>query len=166
MDLKTLQRLQGEVESILEILGLNFIRPEVELGEGDVLRVDLSSVGGTFTESNLDEGGSRLGILIGYRGETLSALEYILSLMVNSGREDWLRVQLDVDGYRERRVSNLVGIAEDAAQRVLTAQEPITLQPMSNVDRRVIHTALSDRPGLMTESIGEGRRRRVVIKPR
>jgi spoIIIJ-associated protein len=110
--------------------------------------------------------GDDVADLIGRRGENLRALQFILSLMVNKQLHRHLRVTIDVDGYRARREELLRSMASRFAYRVRATREPMQLEAMPPNERRIVHLALADDPDVMTESIGEGETRRVVIKPR
>jgi len=106
------------------------------------------------------------GILIGYHGRTLSALQRILSLIVYRRLGEWLKIILDVDGYRQKREETLKRMALSAAQKVKFSGQEQELPPMSSAERRIIHLVLSDDSEVETESRGEGKERRVVIKPK
>jgi spoIIIJ-associated protein len=110
--------------------------------------------------------GGDVADLIGRRGENLRALQFILSLMLNKQLRRHLRVTVDVDGYRARREDLLRNMAARLAQRVRATREAMPLESMPPNERRIIHIALADDPDVMTESVGEGDARRVVIKPR
>ncbi len=104
--------------------------------------------------------------LIGRRGTTLRALQFVLSMMVNKQLERRIRLVVDADGYRQRRENLLEGMAERLAQRVRVTRQPMALEPMPPNERRIVHLALVDDPEVTTESEGAGDDRRVVIKPR
>ena len=110
--------------------------------------------------------GDELADLIGRRGENLRAIQFVLNLMLNKQLRRRLRVNLDVDGYRTRREDLLRGMAERFAQRVRTTHEAMQLETMPPNERRIIHLVLADDPDVVSESVGEGESRRVVIKPR
>jgi spoIIIJ-associated protein len=110
--------------------------------------------------------GEDVADLIGRRGEHLRALQFLLSLMVNRQLGRRIRLIVDVDGYRIRREELLRNMAVRLAQRVRMTHQPLPLEAMPPNERRVIHLALADDPDVMTESIGDGDDRRVVIKPR
>lgn len=104
--------------------------------------------------------------LIGRRGTTLRALQFVLSMMVNKQLERRIRLVVDADGYRQRRESLLESMAERLAQRVRVTGQQMILEPMPPDERRIVHLALVDDPEVTTESEGAGDDRRVVIKPR
>lgn len=115
---------------------------------------------------HLDIAGEDLGILIGFHGETLAALQLILSLALYKRLGKWNPVVVDVGGWRKRREEQLRKLAERMAERVKFTNEEQALPPMASFERRIIHLALSDNPNVTTQSRGEGRERRVVVKPR
>lgn len=102
-------------------------------------------------------------LLIGRRGETLAALQFMVNLLLGARTDLWARVIIDVDGYRLRRKEALTSLASRMAERVLAQRQPFPLEPMSAYDRRIVHIALAEHPQVMTESTGEGDQRRVVI---
>lgn len=114
----------------------------------------------------LDVNGRNLGVLIGRKGETLAALQYIVNLMVNKQMGEWTRVLIDVESYRRRREESLEGLAQRIAYRVAQSRRAVTLEPMPPNERRVIHMVLRDNPDVATESSGEGEARKVTIMPR
>ena len=107
--------------------------------------------------------GDTLGVLIGRRGETLDALQYLTSLQVNKGREEYLRVTLDTEHYRAKREEALKRLAERMANRARRTGHRVALEPMNPYERRVLHSALQDNPYVTTHSEGEEPYRRVVI---
>lgn len=114
----------------------------------------------------LDVSGRDLGLLIGWRGETLRALQAITNLLVSKGAEGDQRVIVDVERYRQRREHTVREIAFRAARQVKVTGDPITLDAMQPFERRAIHVALEDDPDVTTISIGEEPTRRVVVGPR
>ena len=107
--------------------------------------------------------GENAGIIIGYRGETLEALQLLVSTMVNRKKEDYVKILIDVEGYRKKRVKVLEELAAKVAQTVVSKRRSVTLEPMGPFERRIIHTALQNHPKVKTESIGEEPYRKVVI---
>ena len=107
--------------------------------------------------------GDTLGILIGRRGETLDALQYLTSLQVNKGREGYIRVTLDTENYRAKREDSLRRLAQRMANRAVKTGRKVVLEPMNPYERRVLHTALQNHPSVTTHSEGEEPNRRVVI---
>ena len=109
--------------------------------------------------------GGDAGRLIGKGGRTLSALEQITNAVINRADGPSVRVNVDVGGYKRRRDERLIGTAHKAADQVRTRGEAVELDPMTAAERRVVHMAIADEPDVITESTGEGRDRRVVLKP-
>ncbi len=110
--------------------------------------------------------GDDLGVLIGRRGLTLSALQYIVRLMIASKEGEWPTVTVDVCGYKRRRHVALEELARKLADQARYRHRPVTLEPMPPDERRVIHLALANNPDVYTESIGEESERKVVIHPK
>jgi spoIIIJ-associated protein len=110
--------------------------------------------------------GQDLGILIGRRGETLAALQYIVRLIVARHQKTRVPVAIDVEGYKQHRYHVLRDLALRLAQNVKATGRSTTLEPMPADERRVIHLALSVNPDVTTQSIGEGEVRKVAILPR
>ena len=114
----------------------------------------------------LDIEGDDLSVLIGPRGETLDALQYVSRLMVGHQLQQRAHFVIDIDGYRERREQALSRLAERMAGKAVKRGSPITLEAMPAHERRIIHMALRESPEVTTESTGEGKRRRVRIYPK
>jgi spoIIIJ-associated protein len=111
----------------------------------------------------LEVEGEDLGVLIGRRGENLDALQYILNLMVQKWTSTWPNISVDVAGYRKRREEVLESLARRMARRVIETQQPFTFEPMPARERRIVHLAVQEDENVLTESVGEGDERRVVI---
>ncbi len=114
----------------------------------------------------LDIEGEDLGLLIGRRGSTLSALQYLVNVMMTRKLDTRVLVTVDVEHYHRRREETLRGLARRMADRVRHSRRPITLEPMPPAERRIIHLALADDPHVSTGSVGAGDQRKVVIRPR
>ena len=112
---------------------------------------------------NIDLSGSDMGILIGKRGQTLDALQYLISLYVNRESDAYIRVKLDTENYRERRKATLEKLAKKIAYTVKRKKKPVALEPMNPYERRVIHSALQNDRYVCTKSEGEEPYRKVVI---
>ncbi|NLC88360.1 MAG: protein jag [Clostridiaceae bacterium] len=112
---------------------------------------------------NIDIKGESSGLLIGYRGETLNALQTILSTIANRNFKDRIRIVLDIENYRSKREKILEELAEKIARTVLKNGKSITLEPMTAYERKIIHSKLQDNDKIETYSIGEGDNRRIVI---
>ncbi len=140
-----------------------------ELLEKMGIDADVAYRGGSGEEDSpmlLDVEGEDLGILIGRRGETLASLQFLLNLMVGKRLQSWIRVQVDVEGYRARREESLRSLATRVADRVHRTGQTIALEPMPANERRLVHLALQDNPHVYTESSGYGEDRRVNVIPR
>ena len=109
-----------------------------------------------------------MGVLIGHRGETLDAMQYLTSLAVNRNRKEdgYTRVTLDTEGYREKREETLARLARKIAGQVKASGRPRELEPMNPYERRVLHASLQNNPYVVTHSEGEEPNRRVVISPK
>lgn len=110
--------------------------------------------------------GDDLGILIGRRGQTLVALEYVTKLIVVQRLKAWVPLTIDVGGYRKHRQDSLQKLALYLAEQVKSRRRAMPMEPMPADERRIIHLALADHPDVTTQSIGEGENRKVVILPR
>ena len=112
---------------------------------------------------NIDVAGPDMGILIGKRGQTLDALQYLISLFVNKKSESYIRVKLDTENYRQRRKDTLENLAKNIAFRVKRSRRSFTLEPMNPYERRIIHSALQNDSYVATKSEGEEPYRKVVV---
>ncbi len=115
---------------------------------------------------HVDIRGNDLSVLIGRRSETLSAFQYIASLIVGKETQQFVQLMVDVEGYRDRREKQLVQMAKRMADQVAKSGRRQTLEPMPSGERRIIHIALRDHPDVKTESTGEEPYRKVVIIPK
>ena len=111
----------------------------------------------------IDMMGENQGILIGHRGETLDALQYLTSLQVNKGGKEYRRVTLDTEGYRAKREQTLIALAGRMANKVHKSGRRMMLEPMNPYERRILHATLQDHPYVTTHSEGEEPYRRVII---
>lgn len=109
--------------------------------------------------------GEDAGLIIGRKGETLRAMQFLMILILKRQLGKSVRITLDVEGYRDRRISSLEVLAENSASKVKKSGKPFRLNPMSAFERRVIHVALAENRNVRTESKGSGLRRQVVIFP-
>ena len=103
------------------------------------------------------------GILIGHRGETLEAMQYLTNLCVNRGKDEFVRVTVDIEGYRKKREETLIRLAGNVSEKVIKMRRNITLEPMNSYERRVIHSTLQNHPRVETYSVGEDPNRKVVV---
>ncbi len=116
-------------------------------------------------ESLLELIGDDSGLLIGRKGETLRALQFLTNVLVSNQTGAKARVSIDVEGYEDRRNQSLINLANRVAQRVTKTGRDIELEPMNPRERRVVHMALAENTSVETESSGSGFDRRVVISP-
>lgn len=112
---------------------------------------------------NIDLSGEDMGVLIGKRGQTLDSLQYLVSLVVNKGEEDYVRVKVDTENYRQRRRDTLENLAKNISLKVKRTGKSVTLEPMNPYERRVIHSALQGDRFVETHSEGDEPFRRVVV---
>jgi spoIIIJ-associated protein len=149
-------------EALEEILKRMKLKAHVELRsdvEQDEAESDIPPIA-------LEVDGEDLGILIGRRGETLAALQYIMRLIVAHQQKARVPLTVDVEGYKQRRYGSLRELALRLAQKAVSTKQSMTLEPMPADERRIVHLALSVNPDVVTQSVGEGELRKVVIMPR
>lgn len=151
LDIGADPRLQAAVEyltPIFKLMGVeDFTFSALKKGEATILRVS----------------GSHMGALIGRRGETMESLSYLASLVVNRMEGPYVKLGLDVGGYRGKREDDLAALARRIAKRVIRTGCYYEMEPMNPYERHIIHTAVADIEGVRSESKGEGPARRVVI---
>ena len=141
-------KVQAFLQELTRLMGLE-ISVHVHTDEEGNIRVSMQ--------------GDTLGILIGRRGETLDALQYLTSLHINRGRQEYTRVTLDSEGYRAKREDALVRLANRMANRAQRTGRKVSLEPMNPYERRILHSALQGHEGISTHSEGEEPNRHVVI---
>ncbi len=112
---------------------------------------------------NIDLSGNEMGVLIGKRGQTLDSLQYLVSLVVNKDVEDYIRVKVDTENYRQRRRETLENLAKNIAYKVKRTKRPVSLEPMNPYERRIIHSALQNDRYVTTHSEGDEPFRHVVV---
>jgi spoIIIJ-associated protein len=140
------------LESLISKMGVSV--------KANLKEADRDEVGGPVFELE----GEDAGLLIGRRGETLRAMQFLVKLAVSRRLETRVNLMLDIEGYQERRYKALTNMAQRVAQRVATSGRSIALEPMPANERRVIHMALADHPSVTTESTGFGEGRQVVVR--
>lgn len=129
------------------------------------LEASVEVVDETEEEISLNIVGEHLGALIGRRGDVLDSVQYLATLSANLGNPGYYRVSVDAQGYRARRLETVQGVARRMAEKVLKYRRAFSLDPMSPYERRIVHSACQEIPGVTTYSVGEGSDRRVVIAP-
>lgn len=115
---------------------------------------------------NVEITGSDSGVIIGYRGEVLDAIQYLSLIIANKNEKDFVRVSLNAENYREKRQETLENLAKRLAEKAYKTGRKVTLEPMNPFERRIIHTALQDSEYAVTESEGEEPNRYVTILPK
>ena len=144
-------KVKAAVDYLREVITLmgveNVTFSAVQKGEATIIRLD----------------GEKLGALIGRRGETMESLSYLASLVANRLEGDYIKLGLDVAGYRDKRESDLTALAQRIGAKVRKTGRSFAMEPMNPYERRIIHSAISKMEGVRSESKGEGRDRRVVI---
>ena len=137
---------------------------------GDVFRaMDIDvQIDAKETEDGLDINlsGENMGIVIGKRGDTLDSLQYLTALVVNKDKEDYTKISLDTENYREKREEALLALSERLGAKVAKSGKKYTLEPMNPYERRIIHASLQNNEDVTTYSIGEEPYRKVVIAPK
>ena len=136
------------LQEVIEKMGVQDVKfSAVQKGEATIIRLD----------------GEKMGALIGRRGETMESLSYLASLVANRLEGDYIKLGLDVAGYRDKRESDLTALAQRIGAKVRRTGRSFAMEPMNPYERRIIHSAISKMEGVRSESKGEGRDRRVVI---
>jgi spoIIIJ-associated protein len=148
------KKLEKLAKELLSHLGVKPQSVTVSEGEEKTLNVDIQ----------VNESDS--GILIGYHGETINAIQLVLGLMVYKDAGEWSRVVVNVGDYRQKRTDYLTDLAEDTAAKVIESGEAMALYNLNPFERRVVHTALSKNDQVTTESQGEGKNRFLVVSPK
>ena len=147
--METAERAEKFLMDVLEAMDLKATVSMEENKEERTLDIDLA--------------GDDMGVLIGKRGQTLDSLQYLVSLVVNKGEDDYIRVKVDTENYRQRRKDTLEHLAKNIASKVRRTGKPVTLEPMNPYERRVIHSALQNDRYVETHSEGEEPFRKVVV---
>ena len=115
---------------------------------------------------DIDVSGSKMGLLIGKRGDTLDAVQYLVSLYVNKAKNSYIKVNVDTENYRSKREETLVKLAKSLERRAIRESNAVTLEPMSPNERRIIHSALQNSTKVKTYSVGEEPNRKLVVAPK
>jgi spoIIIJ-associated protein len=164
----------GSREAVIKVSSIALAAENVVSGVTDILNTLLGLMGVQGNVEVLSEElplalnikGDDLGILIGRRGQTLVALEYITKLIVVRWLKTWLPLTIDVGGYKKHRRDSLQKLALYLAEQVKSRHRALTMEPMPADERRIIHLTLADHPDVKTESTGEGENRKVVVLPK
>ena len=129
----------------------------------EFIEVSAKTVNDADTSLAIDLRGDEMGVLIGKSGQTLDSLQYLVSLVVNKDSEDYIRVKVDTENYRQRRKETLENLAKNIAYKVKRTKRSVSLEPMNPYERRIIHSALQNDKYVTTHSEGEEPFRRVVV---
>lgn len=109
--------------------------------------------------------GKNMGILIGRKGETLDAIQYLVNIIANKGRQNYIKILIDTENYRAKREAALKNLVFEMSQKVKQSHKPVILEPMNPYDRRIVHSTLQDDPFVKTYSEGKDPFRKVIIIP-
>ena len=154
-------KIRARVKLSLDAIASNFL-DKVFQSMGMQVNIEIT-IDEVENQMNIDLSGEEMGILIGKRGITLDSLQYLVSLVINRNTEDYMKVKLDTENYRERRKATLENLAKNLAYKVKRTRRPVSLEPMNPYERRVIHSALQNDRYVETHSEGEEPYRKVVI---
>ncbi len=128
------------------------------------LKVDIKTEHDEINNTlDIELSGDEMGVLIGKRGATLDSLQYLVSLVVNKGENEYIRVKVDTENYRARRKDTLENLAKNISYKVKRTRRPVSLEPMNPYERRIIHSALQNDKYVTTHSEGEEPYRKVVV---
>ena len=164
--LKNKQAVEALKAPIFEEKIIDHVISIVKLNEKKVSVEELYKFDEEKKTMDVDLVGEDMGILIGKRGQTLDSLQYLLSLVVNKESEDYIKVKLDTENYRERRKETLENLAKNIAIKVKRTRRQVVLEPMNPYERRIIHSALQNDKFVETHSEGEEPYRKVVVTPK
>lgn len=154
-----IEKLSTEEQDVAYTNVENFLKDFVKnLPEGTEYSIEKSETDLKVSLNNHD-----LGYLIGYRGETLYAMQNIISSIASKGIEHRVRVILDIEGYKNKREKTLQDLADKVARKVIKTRKSVTLEPMKAYERKIIHSHLQESTKVQTKSIGEEPNRRIVI---
>ena len=155
-------RVKEEVKEItVEETAKNFLKEVFEaMNMAVVIDVKYDEAENTM---DIELSGDEMGVLIGKRGQTLDSLQYLVSLVVNKEKDDYIRVKVDTENYRQRRKETLENLAKNISYKVKRTKRAVSLEPMNPYERRIIHSALQNDRYVTTHSEGEEPFRRVVV---
>lgn len=153
--------IKARVKSSVEDTAKDFLK-EVFDAMGLIVVVDVK-YDEADSSMEIELSGDEMGVLIGKRGQTLDSLQYLVSLVVNKNVENYIRVKVDTENYRQRRRETLENLAKNISYKVKRTKRPVSLEPMNPYERRIIHSALQNDKFVTTHSEGEEPFRRVVV---
>ena len=147
------------IEKSSEEIARDFLNTVLE-GIGLEASVDIST---DEERMNIESSGESMGVILGRRGETLSALQYLTSLVVNRKTEGYTKISIDTENYKKKREESLIKLANKTAEKVIKYRRNITLDPMNPYERRIVHSSLQGNDKISTFSTGDEPMRRVVV---
>lgn len=145
----TIEACEKFVEDVLNAMNMEDVKVTSTVDEEGALSINME--------------GKNMGILIGKRGQTLDSLQYLVSLVVNKDADNYIRVKVDTENYRQRRKDTLENLAKNISYKVKRTKRPVSLEPMNPYERRIIHSALQNDKYVTTHSEGEEPYRHVVV---
>ena len=153
--------IKAKVKCTIEDKAKDFLKEDFEaMNMAVVIEVKYDEAEKTV---DIDLSGDEMGVLIGKRGQTLDSLQYLVSLVVNKEADDYIRVKVDTENYRQRRKETLENLAKNISFKVKRNKRPVSLEPMNPYERRIIHSALQNDRFVTTHSEGEEPYRHVVV---
>lgn len=151
-DKKELELVKQKTLELLELMLIQTTKLEIKKDKDGIIHINMDA------EKN--------ALLIGFKGETLSSLQLVLNLIIYKTLGYWVRLVVNVADWRERKEESLQQMANGFAQKVKFSQKEVVLPYLNSAERRIVHMTLVDNPDVVTESIGEGSERKLVIKPK
>lgn len=148
---KQIKEIEKLTKNLLTKIGFDAFKVKVEVDENERIQI------------NIQVSPEESGLLIGYRGETISALQLVLSQLINSKLDSWKKISVNIGDYREKRREALETMAKNSARRAKELNTSVTLPYLIASERRIIHLILSEDDEIETHSEGEGRQRRLVV---
>lgn len=163
---KAKKAVKGEKVKTLEKVEEVIKRTAQEMLEKMMVQAQVTVTGDTENGYQVNIKTEETGLLIGHHGETINSFQLLLGVILYRKMGVWLRVIVDVGDYRKAREENIKAMVDRIVEEVKTTGQEIALPPMTPLERRIVHTMLTDHPAVSSQSFGEGRDRRVTIKPR
>ncbi len=153
--------IKAKVKSSVEDTAKDFLKEVFEaMNLAVVVNVKYDEINNSM---DIDLSGDEMGVLIGKRGQTLDSLQYLVSLVVNKNVDNYIRVKVDTENYRQRRKDTLENLAKNISYKVKRTKRPVSLEPMNPYERRIIHSALQNDKYVTTHSEGDEPFRHVVV---
>ncbi|MBO5472814.1 MAG: protein jag [Lachnospiraceae bacterium] len=153
--------IRAKVKSSIEDVARDFLKDVFDaMNLAVVVDVKYDEINNSM---DIDLSGDEMGVLIGKRGQTLDSLQYLVSLVVNKDVDNYIRVKVDTENYRQRRKDTLENLAKNISYKVKRTKRPVSLEPMNPYERRIIHSALQNDKYVTTHSEGDEPFRHVVV---